>query len=184
MLLDASATIVFGFPLPTFADLLLKAILGITAISIGTWRLRQLARSLDLARLAANNSVVLDLSRRYDDIMNTIPSADDPEGIRVWWYRYWDFITLEFMMFRQGGLDPAIYLGWLCELAVNYNRKPSRVDIGTYCENHSNYLAKVRHFHPVLDEFYRRFRQVSELDDSSQPEKLAELVSEYQPKQG
>jgi len=169
----------------TIADGIQIAVLLVT--SVGVWlafrQLKEVSRSLRLARQGNTVNVIAHCASRYEAIMSTIPKEDDNKQGKGWWYRYWDLWTEEFNFFCKGLLDPDIFELWMNELVTVYQNPPyGQQWMGTRSEAHKEYLQSTLPSYRTLHSFFKEVDNISTTKDAEARARLVHnLIVTYSP---
>ena len=179
----ASALLVLGGLLIAFVQLRLLTSSMTTSQSSLRASIDQLAESQRSNTIAA----IGHCTDRYTTIMNSLPQEADADGIKAWWYLYWDLMTEESVFFRKGLLDFEIYELWTNELVNVYNRGPHGLDyMGTRAENHEAYLEDRLPVRAAVREYFDGLKEIvgGTQSSSERAEAVRALLIRFGPKTG
>jgi len=147
---------------------------------IAFYQLRNISHSLKLGQQGNTTNIVAHCASRYEKIMTESIHLNE-EDERIWWYRFWDLHTEQFMFFQKSLLDKDIYGLWINELAIHYN-KPIRENGMTRIETHKTYLKDIVPYHTKLHEFFQQLETIShEVSIAHRSSLVHELIEKFKP---
>lgn len=170
------------------SDLTQLAVLPCTLIALGfnAYQLVKVADSLRFSQESNTIGAISHFSSRYEAIINSIPNKPDSAKEQNWWYRLWDLVSQQFIMFRKGVLDADVFELWMSELSNSYQSKPMGLSyMSIRSEKHREYLLNTLPCERALHEFFMKIDCISkEPNPEVRAELVHKLVQEFAPLRG
>lgn len=167
------------------SDLIQLGVLTSTVIALGfnAYQLLKVADSLKFAQGSNTISAISHFASRYETIVAAIPNEPDPAKEQNWWYRLWDLVSQEFVLFRKGVLDPDVFELWMNELSNGYHSRPQELNyMSIRSEKHREYLSTNLPCEKALHEFFVRMDYIAKESNSElRAELVHRLVQEFAP---
>ena len=170
-----------GIELPDWIQISI-AVAMLIGVILSYLQLRSISRSLWLTRQANAVQVIAHCSSLYEKIMGDIPKTDSQSDVDIWWYRYWELMTMEFTFFVKAMLDPDIYQLWMTELANVYNLPP-KSGMETRAERHQDHLSNTIPHYEEIKKFFARLEHIAANKDvQARSELIDALIDDFRPK--
>ncbi|MDD3190571.1 MAG: hypothetical protein PHI66_02695 [Candidatus Pacebacteria bacterium] len=128
-------------------------------------QIKKVSKSIEIGQKANLISALHFFSSEYDSIMLDSLGCGDRQKADIWYFRYWNLLTNEFLFFQQGLLDDYIFEFWSFKLCLFYDSKPHNIsckDLDSYRESHLKYMENHNGSCPHTDLFFKELMAISQ----------------------
>ncbi len=147
-------------------------------------QIRKISKSIDIGQQANFINVLNFFCSEYDSIICESPRCRTQKKIDLWYFRFWNLLTKEFLFFKRGLLDDYIFEFWCFKICSEYNTKPKHVPlkkIDTFKKSHLKYLQNQNGSHMNTQDYFRELINISETAASEEEMRamVHKLVKKY-----
>lgn len=147
-------------------------------------QIKKISKSIDVGQKANFINVLHFFSSEYDAIICESPRCRSSKKLDLWYFRFWNLLTNEYLFFRHGLLDDYIFEFWCFKICAEYDQKPKHVPLSrmdSFKKSHLKYLKGHNGSHLQSQEYFQELIAISEESENEEEmlEKVHDLVKRY-----
>jgi len=148
-------------------------------------QIKKISKTIDVGQKANFINVLHFFSGEYDSIICESPRCRTSKKVELWYFRFWNLLTNEYLFFRHGLLDDYIFEFWCFKICAEYGQKPKHIPlkhIETFKASHIGYLKSHNGGHMHSQNYFQELIGISEEckgDEEEMRTRVHELVKRY-----
>ncbi|MFA7169303.1 MAG: hypothetical protein WC178_00395 [Candidatus Paceibacterota bacterium] len=128
-------------------------------------QIKKVSKSIDIGQKSNLINVLNYFSGEYDSLVIEEDRCKTARKVEIWYFRFWNLLTNEFLFFQKGLLDDYIFEFWSFKICVEYDSKPKHMplkNVETLRESHLKYLDNHNGSHENTEKYFRELIAISE----------------------
>lgn len=156
----------------------------ILGIALSYLQIRKAAKSIEVGQKANSINVLNSFTKEYDEIMIQAQECNTSKKVAIWYFRFWNLLTNEFLFYSKGLLDRNIFEFWSFKACLYYNQKPTAIPfkgVKIYKKSHIEYMKSHNGNYPRSDAFFLELIKISEEEKNKTiiGKRVHKLVKKY-----